>query len=229
MQMLIPFLIQEMSKLILDNEPVDANELDELIRNKEIPIRADHRQFLIKYGNCKTLLINGFSDFTFKQFKDHYLDDELFYTDRIPLSTVYIGTDFADELLCIDNKTGKIYVYYDQKEDLLYYDRLESLLFTCFMKSDYLETVFDKIRRNIKIFSPKAFLKKNEKHKICDIQGDSYYLIDNKLYLVRNHIYETHFEFLKISKIKHRFMMANVYEGGVINNYLSCRVRPAHR
>ena len=229
MQMLIPFLIQEMSKLISDNEPVDANELDELVNSRNIPLREDHRQFLIKYGNCKTLLINGFSDFTFKQFKDHYLDDELFYTDRIPLSTVYIGTDFADELLCIDNKTGKIYVYYDQKKDLLYYDRLESLLFTCFMKSNYLEQAFNRIRRNIKIFSPKAFLKKNEKHKICDIQDDSYYLIGNELYLVRNDVYETYYAPLHLFKIKYRFMMANVYEGGVINDYLSCRVRPAHR
>ena len=229
MQMLIPFLIQEMSKLISDNEPVDANELDKLVNSKNIPLEEDHRQFLIKYGNCKTLLINGFSDFTFKQFKDHYLDDELFYTDRIPLSTVYIGTDFADELLCIDNKTGKIYVYYDQKKDLLYYDRLESLLFTCFMKSNYLEQAFNRIRRNIKIFSPKAFLKKNEKHKICDIQDDSYYLIGNELYLVRNDVYETYYAPLHLFKIKYRFMMANVYEGGVINDYLSCRVRPAHR
>lgn len=97
------------------------------------------------------------------------------------------------------------------------------------MQSDYFEKAFDRICHNIKIFSPKVFLKENEKHKICDIQGDSYYLIDNKLYLVRNHIYETHFEFLKLSKIKHRFIMANIYEGGVIDDYLSCRVRPAHR
>lgn len=229
MQMLIPFLIQEMSKLISDNEPVDANELDELVNSRNIPLREDHRQFLIKYGNCKTLLINGFSDFTFEQFKEYYLDNDIFYTDKIPLDTVYIGTDFADELLCIDNKTGKIYVYYDQRKDLFYYDNLESLLFTCFMQSDYFEKAFDGICHNIKIFSPKAFLKKNEKHKICDIQGDSYYLIDNKLYLVRNHIYETHFEFLKISKIKRRFMMANIYESDVINDYLSCSVRPAYR
>lgn len=227
--MLIPFLIQEMSKLITDNQPVDANELDELVNLKNIPLEEEHRQFLIKYGNCQTLLTNRFGDFSFEQFKDHYLDDELFYTDRIPSGTAYIGTDFGDELLCIDNETRKIYTYYDQKKDLFYYDNLESLLFTCFIQSDYFEKSFDKICQNIKIFSPKAFLKKNEKHKICDIQGDSYYLIDNKLYLVRNHIYETHFEFLKLSKIKHSFIMANIFEGGVIDDYLSCRVRPAHR
>lgn len=111
--MLIPFLIQEMSKLITDNQPVDANELDELVNLKNIPLEEEHRQFLIKYGNCQTLLTNRFSDFSFEQFKDHYLDDELFYTDRIPSNTVYIGTDFGDELLCIDNEARKIYTYYD--------------------------------------------------------------------------------------------------------------------
>lgn len=220
--MLIPFLIQEMSKLISDNQPVDANELDKLVSSKDIPIRDDHRQFLIKYGNCKTLLNNGFSNFTFDTFKDFYLQEDLSDEDRLPADAVFLGIDFSDELVSIDNKTGKIYVYYDQKKDLFYYDNLEGLLFTCFMQSDYFEKAFDKICENIKIFNPKAFLKKNEKHKICDIQGDSYYLIDNKLYLVRNHIYETQFEFLKLSKIKHRFIMANIFEGGVIDDYLRC-------
>ena len=227
--MLIPFLIQEMSKLITDNQPVDINELDELVNSRNIPLEEEHRQFLIKYGNCKTLLNNGFSNFTFDTFKDFYLQEDLSDEDRLPADAVFLGIDFSDELVSIDNKTGKIYVYYDQKKDLFYYDNLENLLFTCFMQSDYLDKAFDRICQNIKIFSPKAFLKKNEKHKICDIQGDSYYLIDNKLYLVRNHIYETHFEFLKLSKIKHSFIMANIFEGGVIDDYLSCRVRPAHR
>lgn len=221
--MLIPFLIQEMSKLITDNQPVDANELNELVNSKNIPLKAEHRQFLLKYGNCKTLLNNGFSNFTFDTFKDFYLQEDLSDEDRLPADVVFLGIDFSDELVSIDNKTGKIYVYYDQEKDLFYYDNLESLLFTCFMQSDYFEKAFDRICHNIKIFSPEAFLKKNEKHKIYEVQGNSYYLIDNKLYLVRNHIYETHFEFLKLSKIKHRFIMANIFEGGVIDDYLKLR------
>ncbi len=218
--MLIPFLIQEMSKLITDNQPVDINELDELVNSRNIPLEEEHRQFLIKYGNCKTLLNNGFSNFTFDTFKDFYLQEDLSDEDRLPADAVFLGIDFSDELVSIDNKTGKIYVYYDQKKDLFYYDNLENLLFTCFMQSDYLDKAFDRICQNIKIYTPKEFLKKNEKHKICEIQGDSYYLIDNQLYLVRNHIYETHFAFLQLSEIKHIFIMANIFEGGVINDYL---------
>ena len=117
--MLIPFLIQEMSKLITDNQPVDANELDELVNLKNIPLEEEHRQFLIKYGNCKTLLNNGFSNFTFDTFKDFYLQEDLSDEDRLPADAVFLGIDFSDELVSIDNKTGKIYVYYDQKKDLL--------------------------------------------------------------------------------------------------------------
>lgn len=218
--MLIPFLIQEMSKLITDNQPVDANELDELVNSKNIPLEEEYRQFLVKYGNCKTLLNNGFSNFTFDMFKDFYLQEDLSDEDRLPADAVFLGIDFADELVSIDNKTGKIYVYYDQKKDLFYYDNLESLLFTCFMQSDYFEKAFDRICHNIKIFSPKAFLKKNEKYKICDIQGSSYYLIGNKLYSVGNYIYKSYYNFLGIFKIKYRFIMANIFEGGVIDDYL---------
>lgn len=218
--MLIPFLIQEMSKLIPESEPVDVNELDELIKSKNIPMREDHRSFLIEYGNCRELLIDWFGNFTFERFKDFYLDENPFDEDRLPVDNAYIGTDFSDEFVCIDYKTGAIQSYFDQEKDIIYYYNLESLLFTCFINSDYLEQVFDKAHNNIKIYNPKKFLKNNEEHKIYEIQDDTYYLIGNKLYLVRNYIHKSDYKFLNIFKINYSFIMVNIYDGGIINDYL---------
>ncbi len=219
--MLIPFLIEEMSEVIISEKPVDVSELDSLIESHNIPMREDHRSFLIKYGNCRELLINWFSNFTFERFKEFYLDENPFDEDILPVDTAYIGTDFSDVFVCIDYKTGTIQPYFDQKKDIVYYNNLEGLLFTCFLKSNYPKYVFDNISNNIEISNPKSFLKQNEKRKFYEIQDDNYYLIGNKLYVVGKHIYETDYKLLNIFKIKHRFVMANIYEGGVIDKYIN--------
>ncbi len=223
--MLIPFLIEEMSKIIISAESVNVGELDSLIKSHNIPMREDHRSFLIKYGNCRELLIDWFGNFTFERFKEFYLDESPFDEDRLPVDNAYIGTDFSDEFVCIDYKTGAIQSYFDQEKDIIYYNNLESLLFTCFLRSDYPKRVFDKISSNVEISNPKSFLKENDKHRVYEIQDDNYYLIGNKLYVIGKHIYETDYKLLNICKMKHRFIMANIYEGGVIDDYLqNCKI-----
>lgn len=219
--MLIPFLIKEMSKVIISEKSVDVNELDSLIESHNIPMREDHRSFLIRYGNCKELLINWFGNFTFERFKEFYLNENTFNEDILPFNTAYIGTDFSDEFVCVDYETGTIQSYFDQKKDIINYDNLESLLFTCFLRSDYPKYVFNNISNNIEISNPKSFFKQNEKLKIYEIQDDKYYLIGNKLYVVGKHIYKTNYKLLNIFKMKHKFATANIYEGGVIDNYIN--------
>lgn len=202
--MIISFLIQEMLRQILNDEPVGVAGLDKIIGKNNIAIRKDHREFIINFGNCNKLLNNGFSNFTFGNFKDYYLDTNLFDTDKVPSHTIYLGSDFADELLCIDNITGEIYTYYSEEKDLYYYKNLSSLLFYCLIHSEYMHKFFGKVSCNVNIDDINLFFREKYKYRIDDIyiRYQNYFFIENK-------IYET----------DENFSMANVYEGGVLDYY----------
>ena len=62
----------EMGKLLMSDSSVNTNELDEFLCRNNIKIREDYRQLIIRYGNCKGLLKNGFSDFTYQKMKSYY-------------------------------------------------------------------------------------------------------------------------------------------------------------
>ena len=199
-----------MSKLLPYRNPVDANLLDNFIKHNNIPIREEHRQLLINYGSSKDILNNGFSNLTFEKFQKHYLDNSLPFEDQLPINTVYVGIDFADEYICIDNDTGKIHLYYNRKKEKIYYDDLNSLVFICFIRSLYIDIFFEKIINNAKINNPTKFFEKNAKYKIGEIQESILYTIGNKLYIVSKHIY----------KMDCEFIIADIYEGGVMDNYV---------
>lgn len=147
-----------MTEFLPDFKSVEIIELDRLLKSKDIALREDHKKFLIEYGGCDEILRNGFANFTFEEFKNYYLDESVFYSDRLPSSTVYFGMDFNDELLCIDNESGRIYVYYNEKKDGVYYESINDLLFFCFMRYKYKNLFFKKVELNVKIDNPNIFL-----------------------------------------------------------------------
>ena len=118
-----------MGKLLIFDSGINTNELDEFLCRNNIKIREDYRQLIIKYGNCKGLLKNGFSDFTYQKMKSYYLESDDLYDDQVPYNTTFIGTDFDDEPLCIDYYTGEIHTYFKKTKDLFYYENIDSLLF----------------------------------------------------------------------------------------------------
>lgn len=199
----------EMGKFLMPDSSINANELDEFLYRNNIKIREDYRQLIIRYGNCKELLKNGFSDFTYQKMKSYYLEGNDFYDDKVPYNTTFIGTDFDDEPLCIDYYTGEIHTYFEEAKDLFYYKNIDSLLFYCFMNSIYLKIIFNNIENNIKIYEPENFLVNNDRFKLTEIKNEIYYFIDFKLYKVYNHIYES----------DKCYLIANIFEGGVLEKY----------
>ena len=131
-------LIQKMLAQIPNNKSVDTDVFDSFLESNNIKIREEHRNLLIKYGKSKKLLSSGFSNLTFDNFREHYLDKNLPHEDRLPEGTAYVGIDLADEYICIDDYTGVIHLYYEGIKGLVYYINLDSLIFFYLMKSDYI-------------------------------------------------------------------------------------------
>jgi len=202
--MLISFIIQEILREILNDVPVDVARLDEIIKKNNIAMRDEHRNFIMNLGNCNKILNTGFSNFTFSNFEDYYLDTDLFDSDKVPNHTTYFGSDFADELLCIDDITGEIYTYYGKEKDLYYYQNLNSLLFYCLMQSEYINKFFGKISYNIEVNDTKLFFREKHNYRINDV-----YIRYQHYLFIENRIYETDANFSTV----------NVYEGGVLDDY----------
>lgn len=207
--MKISDLNYKMGEVLTPNSIVNPNELDNFLCKNSINIRNDYRQFIVRYGDCKELLKNGFSDFTYEKIKSYYLEGNDLYDDKVPCNTIFIGTDFDDEPLCIDHYTGEIYTYFEETKDLFYYKNIDNLLFYCFTNSIYLDFIFKNIKNNIKIYDPKNFLVNNDIFKFAEIKNDIYYLIDLKIYKVHNYIYESNGSYL----------IADIFEGGILESY----------
>ena len=204
-------LNHEIGKFLTPNSIVDKNDLDNFLCRNNINIRDDYRQLIVRYGNCKEILRNGFSDFTYEKMKSYYLESNDIYDDKVPCNTMFIGTDFDDEPLCIDYYTGEIYTYFEETKDLFYYRNIDDLFFYCFMNSIYLNIIFNNIQNDIKVYNPKNFLVNKEGFKITEIKNHIYYFIDFKIYKVYNHIYES----------DNSYLVADIFEGGVLENYQS--------
>ena len=199
----------KMGRFLTSNSIVDINDLNNFLCKNNINIRDDYRKLIIRYGNCKKLLKNGFSDFTYEKIKSYYLEGNDIYDDKVPCNTMFIGTDFDDEPLCIDYYTGEIYTHFEETKDLLYYKNIDNLLFYYFINSIYLNVIFKNVNNNVKIYDSKNFLVNNDIFKFAEIKNDIYYIIDFKIYKVHNHIYESN----------ESYLIADIFEGGILESY----------
>ena len=100
-----------------DIEGVSEQEVDNFLELYSLNLRSEHRNFLINYGNSKKLISQGFTDCSFKKFKDYYIrhynnsyeNDVIASQEIVPNNTVFFGLGFSD-ILCIENDSGGIYM-----------------------------------------------------------------------------------------------------------------------
>lgn len=130
-----------------DIKPVSEIELVSFIKEHHIFLCDDYIKFILNYGYSKHILCSPhqYADFTFSEFKDFYLDNELFDDLSLPDSSNYIGIGFGGESLCIDHKTGTIQPFYYGKKDIVCYEGVDGLLFHCLLSSSEYKLYFDNI------------------------------------------------------------------------------------
>lgn len=141
-------------------EGVDSLELDGFINKNGVILRCEHKEFILNFGNSNLILKYSFADFSFDNFRRYYLEDNQFYSDVIPEGTVYIGHDYCDESLCVDNLTGHIYIYDSAEKDLLLYDSIDSLLFNNLLVYSANFNIFDNIEYNVEFSEFDSYLER---------------------------------------------------------------------
>ena len=108
---------------------VDELVLDAHLQKQGLILRADHRSFLLKYGNSTELLKFWFGDCTYALFEKYTSDSQEYLNDDLPDGTMFFGSEFNDDILCIDNQSGKIYTYESKKLWTCFYENIDVLLF----------------------------------------------------------------------------------------------------
>lgn len=130
------YLFEKLLSYCDNVQGVDEQVLDAHLQKHGLTIRADHRSFLLKYGNSNSLLKFGFADYTYALFEQYTSDSEEYFSgiDELPKGTNFIGHDITDDILCINNQSGKIYGYEDQELSDCYYVNIDALLFLCLIQ-----------------------------------------------------------------------------------------------
>lgn len=174
----------------LESQGVNCDEVDYFLKQYDINLRSDHRNFLIKYANNTSLLTSMFADCTFEQFKKYYsaylFSDELHDDEKIPFGTSYFGHDFNDEFLCIDHNTGEIFVYgYEEKSSPAYYKNIDSFLVYSFFWHQENEQYFEIVEKEIQIQEQNKFKSNYGKNEVKDLCGYCFqcYIKDQELYI----------------------------------------------
>ena len=107
---------------------VNKEVLHKFLKQTNLTLRPDHFNFLLNYGNSSDIFTSMFANCTFERFKKYNLDKKEYLDGDLPINSVYFGHDFNDESLCVENETGHIYVYDDEKLDGIYYKNIASFL-----------------------------------------------------------------------------------------------------
>ena len=89
---------------------IDKDVLQSFLKQTNLTLRSEHFNFLLNYGCSSDILTSMFADCTFERFKEIYLNKEEDLDGDLPVNSIYFGHDFSDESLCIENKTGHIYM-----------------------------------------------------------------------------------------------------------------------
>ena len=126
------YLFEKLLSYCKDIQGVDEQVLDAHLQKHGLTLRADHRSFLLKYGNSNQLLTSDYGDCTYAMFERYTSDPQEYLSgfEELPDGTVFFGQEFSEELLCIENESGKLYTY-DSKKLLDYYgESIDALLFS---------------------------------------------------------------------------------------------------
>ena len=183
------YLFEKLLSYCDNIQGVDEQVLDAHLQKHGLTLRADHRSFLLKYGNSTELLKFGFGDCTYALFEKYTSNPQRYLNDNLPDDTAFFGQEFTDGILCIDNQFGKIYDYESKELWGCFYEHIDALLFFCLVQ--YL--------REQKVLSAAELiiLEKDEKEQFfknhaayhlvgLDNFSTKYFLKDNQLMCCRN-------------------------------------------
>ena len=128
------YLFEKLLSYCDNIQGVDEQVLDAHLQKHGLTLRADHRSFLLKYGNSTELLKFGFGDCTYVLFEKYTSNPQRYLNDNLPDDTVFFGQEFTDGILCIDNQFGKIYDYESKELWGCFYENIDVLLFFCLIE-----------------------------------------------------------------------------------------------
>ena len=128
------YLFEKLLSYCDNIQGVDEQVLDAHLQKHGLTLRADHRSFLLKYGNSTELLKFGFGDCTYVLFEKYTSNPQRYLNDNLPDDTIFFGQEFTDGILCIDNQFGKIYDYESKELWGCFYENIDVLLFFCLIE-----------------------------------------------------------------------------------------------
>ena len=138
------YLFEKLLSYCDNIQGVDEQVLDAHLQKHGLTLRADHREFLLKYGNSTELLKFWFGDCTYALFEKYTSDSQEYLNDDLPDGTMFFGSEFNDDILCIDNQSGKIYTYESKKLWTCFYENIDVLLFFAWLNTYEITVGFSK-------------------------------------------------------------------------------------
>ena len=189
------YLFEKLLSYCDNIQGVDEQVLDAHLQKHGLTLRADHRSFLLKYGNSTELLKFGFGDCTYVLFEKYTSNPQRYLNDNLPDDTIFFGQEFTDGILCIDNQFGKIYDYESKELWGCLYVHIDALLFFCLIeylwnhkkiviakeiiiekdeKEQFFQQYAGYLLTGLDNFFTKYFLKNNQLIRCEKMQDDAY-------------------------------------------------------
>ena len=128
------YLFEKLLSYCDNIQGVDEQVLDAHLQKHGLTLRADHREFLLKYGNSTELLKFWFGDCTYALFEEYTSNPQEHLNDDLPDGTMFFGSEFVDGILCIENHSGRIYDYESKELWDCFYENIDVLLFFCLIE-----------------------------------------------------------------------------------------------
>ncbi|NHZ67045.1 SMI1/KNR4 family protein [Massilia genomosp. 1] len=126
-------LINLLMPYIKDAAPLDEVEIRKFAAENNIILREDHKNFLMKIGrprNGRLYIFHRYGgDFDFENLVDDFL--EVYPDVDTPSGSTYFGTNFVGDSFCIDDDTGKIYLYSTGEKYGVVHETIEGFLLEC--------------------------------------------------------------------------------------------------
>ena len=194
------YLFEKLLSYCKNIQGVDEQVLDAHLQKHGLTLRADHRSFLLKYGNSTELLKFGFGDCTYALFEECTSNpqEHLSGFDELPDGAAFFGVEFTSGVLCIDDQSGKIYDYESKELSECLYENIDTLLFFCL--SEYLWSHKEIVVNSHIIIKKEEIAQFFQQHEAYHLTGldnffTTYFLKNNQLIYCRKsqNIYEVDF------------------------------------
>ena len=192
------YLFEKLLSYCDNIQGVEEKVLDAHLQKHGLTLRDDHRSFLLKYGNSTELLKFGFGDCTNALFEEYTSDPQEYLNDDLPDDTMFFGSEFTDDVLCIENQLGKIYIYESEELWDCIYENIDTLLFFCLI--EYLWSHKKIVVNKHKIIKKDEIAQFFQHHEAYHLTGldnffTTYFLKNNQLIYCRKsqNIYEVYY------------------------------------